>query len=824
MPFDVEDIQFLKKLDDGLLYFYCDLLRQGYTYSSSQGFIPFDFPQEIVTLEDLILQEDGSLLMSGFAETPAPDWQIVKADNRGNILTRIDPELIYELKDGVTPLHVKLDGENFYEKGKNLEAYASFQTDLALQEQPIHEIIHINQSSWDKKRQLLWLINREQIRAVRPDGKVVYQKKVKLDDELTPILFDGKTTWISNRRDGLIAVDLKPNYFTNYRFFDQDLNNSTRGIFLDEKGVIWASTINGTAKIMPDGKVLSKEILANLFTRYMEDSKGSLWFFTESGLIRHNIKTSKESLFPIGVGFEGWSLIENGENEIWFSGFDGRILKLDIPTKEIRLNTKFPNYPNPKAHVYEYLQKDSSTFWVCTSIGLFEISSKAKILNIYNNEQKSAHYIPTNIVHHMHIDPDSNIWLATGDAGLIKLNQKNGKLFFSKQFTTENGLSSNALHAIYEDDYDYLWISSDDGLMQFDKRTEKVYTYFAEDGIPQNEFNRIAHHKAHDGRLLLGGLLGITVFHPKDFSESRNQKSDIPLVISNYQQFSAKENKFIDLTHQLQQDKTITLYPNDHFFNLKLAFLDYTNAQRNFKYRINENKDWESNASGEFRISGLAYGHHTMEVKAFDGHRKEAKNNLKFDIYVLKPFYLKWWFAVIILGVLLICGWWLVLKKKMMSMKNSSAVNPNKVEGPHKITREHLRKVKTSQDLSTDQKEAIRINEEQIAQNDIEWINQVGIIAKREIKNRNFNIEHLANEMHISKRQFYRRIKKITGLTPNNYLKTIRLQRAKDILEKERPLTLTEVCYAIGFENTTHFANLFESEFGIRPHDLLDKS
>jgi AraC-like DNA-binding protein len=79
----------------------------------------------------------------------------------------------------------------------------------------------------------------------------------------------------------------------------------------------------------------------------------------------------------------------------------------------------------------------------------------------------------------------------------------------------------------------------------------------------------------------------------------------------------------------------------------------------------------------------------------------------------------------------------------------------------------------------------------------------------------------IAYELHMSKSQLTRRLKSITGLTPMKYIRLVKLQKAKMMLETEEVLTLKEVCYSVGFENTTHFAKLFEKEFGKRPHEYL---
>jgi AraC-like DNA-binding protein len=91
----------------------------------------------------------------------------------------------------------------------------------------------------------------------------------------------------------------------------------------------------------------------------------------------------------------------------------------------------------------------------------------------------------------------------------------------------------------------------------------------------------------------------------------------------------------------------------------------------------------------------------------------------------------------------------------------------------------------------------------------------------RELTNKQFVLEDLALELFVSKRQLSRKIKTITGLTANRYIRTIRLHKAKTIFETEDVYTLKEVAYAVGYENTSHFAKQFEDQFGKRPHEYL---
>ncbi len=113
----------------------------------------------------------------------------------------------------------------------------------------------------------------------------------------------------------------------------------------------------------------------------------------------------------------------------------------------------------------------------------------------------------------LHEEETGVFWLSTVDGGLIRWNQEDNKW---EQFTTTQGLSHNYLYAAYSDDFGNLWISSDKGLMCFNKETHQIRTYLEEDGLPHNEFNFTSHYQAKDGTLYFGTLEGFIAFHPKD--------------------------------------------------------------------------------------------------------------------------------------------------------------------------------------------------------------------------------------------------------------------------------------------------------------------
>lgn len=79
----------------------------------------------------------------------------------------------------------------------------------------------------------------------------------------------------------------------------------------------------------------------------------------------------------------------------------------------------------------------------------------------------------------------------------------------------------------------------------------------------------------------------------------------------------------------------------------------------------------------------------------------------------------------------------------------------------------------------------------------------------------------LAHRMYMSERAFYRKVKETTGLTPNHYVRVIRLKRAKQLLQSGQYSQVKEVARRVGFLKTSYFSQLFEKAYGQRPSEII---
>ena len=104
---------------------------------------------------------------------------------------------------------------------------------------------------------------------------------------------------------------------------------------------------------------------------------------------------------------------------------------------------------------------------------------------------------------------------------------------------------------------------------------------------------------------------------------------------------------------------------------------------------------------------------------------------------------------------------------------------------------------------------------------DQEFLTNVKELLEKNISDPDFNVNRLSEELNISTTQLYRRIKALTGYSPVEFIRIVKLQKAYTLLG-QRTKTVKEVCFACGFNNLSYFIKCFKEQFGITPASFRD--
>ena len=102
---------------------------------------------------------------------------------------------------------------------------------------------------------------------------------------------------------------------------------------------------------------------------------------------------------------------------------------------------------------------------------------------------------------------------------------------------------------------------------------------------------------------------------------------------------------------------------------------------------------------------------------------------------------------------------------------------------------------------------------------DEEFIKKLNEVIRVNYANPEFSMDDMADNLNMSRSNFYRKIKGVLDLSPNEFLRLERLKKAAQLL-KEGENRVNEICYMVGFNSPSYFAKCFQKQFGVLPKDF----
>ena len=103
---------------------------------------------------------------------------------------------------------------------------------------------------------------------------------------------------------------------------------------------------------------------------------------------------------------------------------------------------------------------------------------------------------------------------------------------------------------------------------------------------------------------------------------------------------------------------------------------------------------------------------------------------------------------------------------------------------------------------------------------DAEWLSKVDSIIYANLSSIGFSVQQLADEMYVSRSNLQRKLKSLTDMTPNEYIRLIRLKKAAELLLSDK-YRINEVSYMCGFNTASYFTLCFFKQFGILPKEFI---
>jgi len=455
---------------------------------------------------------------------------------------------------------------------------------------------------------------------------------------------DNQNFWVATE-SGIYIYDLSKNTSINLKKRIGDpyaiSDNAVYTICKDKNDGIWAGTFFGginyyskeNAKFKKYYPIPNANSISGSAVREISaDSYGNLWIGTEdAGVNKIDVKTQKITTYTNkngGVSYPNiHGLLVTG-NKLFIGPFFHGLEVMDIHSGRITERFRYIGSKGDNLSDFVlslYLSKDSTLFvgTAYNGSGLFIFHQKSKtftrikqipynsyVLAIAEDSKgriwtgsisQGAYYYHPKTGKSGHIkfgdkdvtdfpvygileDHHKDLWFATEGGGLIKVDS-NGQII--KKFTEKNGLPSNKLFGILEDDSGNLWISSLKGLICFNIATEKLKVYTKANGLITDQFNYRSAYKDKRGTMYFGSVAGMISFHPKALALHQTSP---PTYITEFDidnKDISPNQKNSPLTKSIAYVDTLVLNYNQNNFSIKFSALDYSFSDvTQYKYQM----------------------------------------------------------------------------------------------------------------------------------------------------------------------------------------------------------------------------------------------
>ena len=501
------------------------------------------------------------------------------------------------------------------------------------------------------------------------DRLITYNTTKSLPRVLRNSFFDNQGNLWLGTNDGIFILTVKQQRFKVY-FQNGGQDRSLydgRGIWADDVMMYAVSGSNSYRYQFKDET--STQILSNFSsnqnkpTAIIKGKDDSFWIGTKTAkLCQVDFLTGNVKRIINGCKRQIWALCEDKNNRIWIGQISEGLRfyepdKMEETQKYNRLNG-FEAIENGRiVHIIED-RKNNNLLWMSSQSGWYLLDINKGVQKRYWSKAKDDTKIFGDEIQYTYQDDDGVFWLATAYSGLVRVElSPSYEVVSTKQFTIAEGLSSNTVYAIYEDENDFLWVNTNNGINRFDKKTQEVQIFLEEDGLPHYEFNRLSNFQRTDGTIFFGTLNGIVSFHPKDLSDIKAY--DVPLKISRCETYSNETGQMVNITADVVTKNKIVIAPNQQLTTLYVAIQDYADALKTkYIYRVKGvQKEFIAANKNEISLSGLPFGKYTLEIKAKAPDGRFSKSMIAIPLIIMRPFYLRWWFILLSLVSIALFVW-----------------------------------------------------------------------------------------------------------------------------------------------------------------------
>ena len=605
----------------------------------------------------------------------------------------------------------------------------------------------------------------------------------------------------------------------------------------------------------------SAPLAHNRVRKIYEDKEGDVWICTDHGINLYQKSTGKLLNFIVydktGKYSTAWAydILQDQKGRMWMASYQGGVFVLDKQRLLAAISLSSAATATCVAD-YHFSDKGKNALsglhigqLVLDGKGFVWASSYNHLDRIDTRTLRISHIPGNDAINYLMKSDNGNVWVGYNSSVkcfIVNLPMK-GKELESKEWKIGGKVVSMC------DVADKVWVVAGNACCVLDPENNS-FRFF----IPMESPNNIYYSKLNH-EVVMGGNDGFISIRA-DLTMPKDDKAQLLLagiVVNGRQTQDALLDENIEGTPGVSPVglKTLVLAHDENNFTLQLSdlpFADHPTAV--YAYRLEgSDHEWHYLDKGNLDITynGLSYGDYHLIVHVVDGEGNIGDEVYQLEISVLPPWYLTIWCKLFYLTLLIVGIAWVVnahfVRKQLKEAKKqkeeileqvqarmqfyASLADDLKNAAAHQSFEEVNHLVVSNLDVNAsagDSESAMIVNfngqqttpEVEMDELDKKLLNQIREMIEENMVDSDFNVSMLQEKMGMGNKQLYRKLKALTGQTPVEYIRDMRMQKAAKLL-KAGKFSVSEVMYTVGFSNSSYFSKCFSKAFGMTPTEFM---
>jgi ligand-binding sensor domain-containing protein/AraC-like DNA-binding protein len=679
------------------------------------------------------------------------------------------------------------------------------------------------------------------------------------------LLVDKGLIWVGTESGGIAKLVPRQLLLQNYVHTDSPTSispNPVNAMYVEPDGTLWVGTVEGGLN-RKEGEKEGRSKGENGFTHFTKensalshnsvsalvaDGKGRLWTGTWGGGL-NVVDLASKTVYKVEMPDEAarltnyiGALAYDAVNDaLWIGSNDGVFL-YDLQTKQMQ--EPFDECQLIRGCIGSIIDNDGK-LWIGCMQGVCVIDLKSRKNGKFSfrglryrlNNPESRIYEK---ISSFCLTKDGTLWLGSNGYGLYRRREgeKERRRDGEKEsggdrsresfevLTQEDGLVNNAVKGIVEDRNGRLWITTQNGLSVYDPHSDTFTNYSQADGLVSSQFYWNSAVIAPSGTIFLGSEAGLIEVNGENPEAARQGHLVFTRLMVDNQDIMAGSDY---LKEDISIAKVITLSEGNRSFSIDFSALNYGyETQGIFSYRMKGfDEEWTLLKPGQHsvRYSVLPVGNYTFEVKYESALSTVEKETISIGILVKPHFWNSWWFRLLLsalfvaLIIYLYNRWVAELKRREAEQLMQPIRKVLEESKDPKQLQQRISNILDNQERY--QKSVIRsveADQEEVMKNTKPFMERVMAIMEQHYMDSEFGVQEFCDALGMSRSVASKHLNAEAGLPAGQFIRNYRLNMARELLTaKTGNRNITEIAYAVGFNDPKYFTRCFTKMYGVSP-------